>query len=74
MEPSTVESPWLSTFAGGILASGQEGHIINLTLLNVILLIFGPMSEPALSTVLLGLQVRPRIHVMDFIQCTCGFL
>eukprot|EP00611_Tribonema_gayanum_P031032 TRINITY_DN880_c0_g1_i3.p1 TRINITY_DN880_c0_g1~~TRINITY_DN880_c0_g1_i3.p1 ORF type:complete len:475 (+),score=87.12 TRINITY_DN880_c0_g1_i3:2214-3638(+) len=62
LHPSTVECKWLSN---SCLATGEEGHVMNLTLINMVLHVCGPMQEEVLCTVLLVLQV---------VGCVCGFV
>lgn len=59
LHPSTVLFPRL---ANTFLASGAEGHIINLTLINLVIHITGPMKERNLCITLLVLQA-----------CACAF-
>ena len=61
LHPSTVEYRKLSS---SFLASGEEGHIINLTLINLVLHICGPLSERRLCQLLLAIQAA---------SCAVGF-
>ncbi|CAM9324246.1 unnamed protein product, partial [Chrysoparadoxa australica] len=54
LEPSTVKCKALSQ---GWLRSGPEGECINMTLINLVLHMMGPMHERTLCLVLLALQV-----------------
>jgi UDP-N-acetylglucosamine--dolichyl-phosphate N-acetylglucosaminephosphotransferase len=62
LHPSTVHYEKL---AKSWLACGEEGHIINFTLINLVLHVCGPLSERTLCTLLLALQVA---------ACTFGFI
>ena len=53
LHPSTCE---YKPLARSFLASGEQGHIINLTLINLVLHVCGPMSERRLCTLLLAIQ------------------
>ncbi len=57
LEPSITECPWLARYLPMLVPPGvQPNHVMNLTLINAVLMVFGPLREDTLCIILLTFQ------------------